>query len=165
MRYEVRLAGRLLRVDLDQQGRFLIDGEAVPAELEETVRGRQWSVRVSGRVHEITALTLDPLRLSVDGREVAATATDERSLAAARGARRGGALRHEIRAPMPGLLKAVHVSEGDVVERDAALLVLEAMKMENELRAPARGRVVKLVARAGMKVEGGSVLAVLAETE
>ncbi len=66
---------------------------------------------------------------------------------------------------MPGFLRAVHVSEGDVVERDAPLVTLEAMKMENELRAPARGRVVKLVARAGAKVEGGIVLAVLAETE
>ena len=66
---------------------------------------------------------------------------------------------------MPGLLKTVHVSEGDLVEQGAALVVLEAMKMENELRAPARGRVVKLVARAGSKVEGGAVLAVLAEAE
>ena len=165
MRYEVRVAGRVVRVDIDQQSRFLIDGDAVAAETEETVRGRQWSVRIAGRTHEITALTLEPLRLLVNGRELAVSASDERSLAAARGARRGGALRHEIRAPMPGLLKSVNVSEGDVVERDAALLVLEAMKMENELRAPAHGRVVKLTARAGTKVEGGTVLAVLAESE
>ena len=66
---------------------------------------------------------------------------------------------------MPGLLRAVHVKEGDLVERDAALVTLEAMKMENELRAPARARVVKLSASAGSKVEGGAVLVVLAEVE
>jgi len=66
---------------------------------------------------------------------------------------------------MPGLLRAVHVKEGDVVERDAPLVTLEAMKMENELRAPARARVVKLSASAGSKVEGGAVLLVLAEVE
>ena len=64
-----------------------------------------------------------------------------------------------------GLLKAVHVAEGDIVERDAPLVTLEAMKMENELRAPSRARVTTLHARAGAKVEGGAVLAVLAELE
>src|ERR1700716_2975799 len=78
-------------------------------------------------------------------------------------AARGG--RHEVRAPMPGLLKAVHVAEGDVVEMGARLMTLEAMKMENELLAPARGRIVRLVVGAGTKVEGGAVLAVLEEAE
>ena len=64
---------------------------------------------------------------------------------------------------MPGLLKSVHVSEGDVVERDAALATLEAMKMENELRAPARARVQRLGAAAGTKVESGALIAVLVD--
>jgi len=165
MRYEVRAAGRARRVDLDGQGRFLVDGDAVAADLVEAVPGRQWIVRIGGRPHEVTLLTREPMRLLIDGREIRATAIDERSLAASRGARQSGTRRHEIRAPMPGLLKAVHVREGDLVDQGAALLVLEAMKMENELRAPARGRVVKLAARAGNKVEGGAVLAVLTEPE
>jgi biotin carboxyl carrier protein len=66
---------------------------------------------------------------------------------------------------MPGLLRAVHVREGDVVEREAPIVTLEAMKMENELRAPARARVVRLDARAGEKVEGGAILAVLVEVD
>ena len=66
---------------------------------------------------------------------------------------------------MPGLLREVHVREGDVVERDARVATLEAMKMENEIRAPARARVTKLAARAGSKVEGGAVIAVLTEVE
>jgi propionyl-CoA carboxylase alpha chain len=66
---------------------------------------------------------------------------------------------------MPGLLKAMHVSEGDVVEQGARLMTLEAMKMENELLAPARGRIVRLAVGAGTKVEGGAMLAVLEEAE
>ena len=165
MRYEVAIAGRTLRVDVDAAGRFLVDGVAVAAEVSETVRGRQWYVRVSGRSHEVTLLTHEPGRLSIDGVEVAAEAVDERSLAASRGTRQHASGRHELRAPMPGLLRAVHVKEGDVVERDAPLVTLEAMKMENELRAPARARVLKLSASAGSKVEGGAVLLVLAEVE
>jgi biotin carboxyl carrier protein len=165
MRYEVTVAGRTLRVDVDASGRFLIDGQAAAALATETVRGRQWMIRVSGRSHEVTLLTHEPARLSIDGIEVEASAVDERSLAASRGTRQHASGRHELRAPMPGLLRAVHVKEGDVVERDAPLITLEAMKMENELRAPARARVVKLPASAGAKVEGGAVLVVLAEVE
>ena len=165
MIYEVTVGDRRLRVDLAADGRFLVDGVVVAADATEIVRGRQWSVRIAGRSHEVTVLTNDPLRLLIDGAETSASAVDERAAAAARGARvvRGG--RHELRAPMPGLLKAVHVAEGDVVELGARLMTLEAMKMENELLAPARGRVVRLVVGAGTKVEGGAMLAVLEEAE
>jgi biotin carboxyl carrier protein len=64
---------------------------------------------------------------------------------------------------MPGLLKAVHVKEGDVVERDDPLATLEAMKMENELRAPSRAKVQRLAAAAGSKVESGALIALLVE--
>ena len=161
MIYEVRVGDRRVRVETDPQGRFLVDEALVAAEIAELAAGRQWSVRLGGRSHEVTLITREPLRLLVDGHEVEATAIDERAAAAARGAgaARGG--RHELRAPMPGLLKAVHVAEGDIVERDAPLMTLEAMKMENELVAPARGRVVRLAVGAGTKVEGGAMLAVL----
>lgn len=143
----------------------LVDDAVVAAEIAEIARGRQWLVRIAGRSHEVTVLTHDPLRLLVDGDEVEASALDERAAAAARGAGSVGGGRHELRAPMPGLLKTVHVAEGDVVERDAPLMTLEAMKMENELLAPARGRVVRLAVGTGTKVEGGALLAVLEETE
>ncbi len=165
MIYEVSVGERRLRVDIAADGRFLVDDAVVAAEATEIVRGRQWSVRLGHHSHEVTVLTHDPLRLLVDGTEVEASALDERAAAAARGAstKRGG--RHELRAPMPGLLKTVHVAEGDVVERDAPIMTLEAMKMENELLAPARSRVVRLVVGAGTKVEGGAMLAVLEAAE
>ena len=52
MRYEVRIAGRSRQVDVDGHGRFLVDGEAVAAEAVETVRGRQWTVSIAGRLTE-----------------------------------------------------------------------------------------------------------------
>ena len=165
MIYEVTVGERRLRVEIGTDGRFLVDEAVVAAETAEIVRGRQWSVRIAGRSHEVTLLTNDPLRLLVDGREITANAIDERAAAAVRdvGSARGG--RHELRAPMPGLLKTVHVAEGDVVESGAPLMTLEAMKMENELLAPARGRVVRIAVGAGTKVEGGAMLAVLEEAD
>jgi biotin carboxyl carrier protein len=163
--YEVRVGEKRLHVDVAAGGRFRVDDAVVAADIAEIARGRQWSVRIAGRSHEVTVLTSDPLRLLVDGTEVEASALDERAAAAARSATgaRGG--RHELRAPMPGLLKKVHVAEGDVVERDTPLMTLEAMKMENELLAPTRGRIVRLAVGAGTKVEGGAMLAVLEEAD
>ena len=165
MIYQVSVGDRRLRGEVAADGRFLVDEAVVAAETAETRRGRQWSVRLGGRSHEVTVLTNEPLRLLVDGTETTASALDERAAAAAQGAgaARGG--RHELRAPMPGLLKMVHVAEGDIVESGAPLMTLEAMKMENELLAPARGRVVRLAVGAGTKVEGGAMLAVLEEAD
>ncbi len=165
MRYEVTVGGHVRRVDIGADGRFLVDGNVVSADVQESVPRRQWQIRIGGRAHEVTLLTREPFRLLVDGREIDASAMDERMLALSKGTGARTAGRHEVRAPMPGLLKAVHVAEGDVVEHDAPLVTLEAMKMENELRAPSRARVMKLHARAGAKVEGGAVLVVLADVE
>jgi 3-methylcrotonyl-CoA carboxylase alpha subunit len=162
MRYEVMVEDRRIRVEVDQDGRFTIGDRVVAADVRETVRGRQWSITVEGQSHEITVVTYDPLRLDLDGHDARVTVVDERALRANRGAvglRRG---RVELRAPMPGLLKAVHVSEGDRVEADAPLATLEAMKMENELLAPSAGRIAKVGAAAGTKVEAGAVLIVIA---
>jgi len=161
MRYEVTLEDRRLRVELGENGRFTVDDRVVAADVRETVRGRQWSITFEGSSHEITVVTHDPLRLDLDGHAVRATVVDERALRAGRGAVGLRTGRVELRAPMPGLLKAVHVKEGDRVDADAPLATLEAMKMENELLAPSAGLVAKVRATAGTKVEAGAVLIVI----
>jgi biotin carboxyl carrier protein len=71
----------------------------------------------------------------------------------------GGPL--EIRAIIPGRIVAVAVATGDTVEAGQTLLAVEAMKMQNELRAPRAGTVTRLPAGAGTTVEVGDVLVVL----
>jgi 3-methylcrotonyl-CoA carboxylase alpha subunit len=162
MRYEVTLDDRRVRVELGEDGRFTVEDRVVAADVRETVRGRQWSITVEGQSHEITVVTHDPLRLDLDGQDVRAAVIDERALRASRGAVGLRTGRVELRAPMPGLLKAVHVKEGDLVDAQAPLATLEAMKMENELLAPSAGRIAKVRATAGAKVEAGAVLIVIA---
>jgi biotin carboxyl carrier protein len=160
VRYEARIADRVVRVESSLEGRLLIDGKVVAYDAREVAAG-QWSVVVDGASHEVVLLGGEPPRVRIDGNETTAVVTDERALAARRDRGTISAGRHEIRAPMPGLLKALHVAEGDVVEPGAALATLEAMKMENELRAPARARVQRLPVAAGTKVESGALIAVL----
>ena len=80
--------------------------------------------------------------------------------------RRGGAGRgadgvQTISAPMPGKVVRVLVSAGDTVEAGQGLLVVEAMKMQNEIKSPKKGVVRKLVAAEGAAVNAGDVLAVV----
>jgi len=162
MRYVVTLGDRRLEVDLGSDGRFTLDDRAVAADVREVVRARQWSITIEGASHEVTVVTHDPLRLDVDGIDLQTSVVDERALRAGGTTGRVSGGRTELRAPMPGLLKALHVKEGDLVEADAPVATLEAMKMENELRAPGAGRVARIAASAGTKVEGGALLLVIA---
>ena len=161
MRYEVRIADATLRVESTAAGRTLIEDGVVAAVLTEVVAGTLWSVTIDGIAHEVALLGRDPLRLWVDGVETRVAVADERALAAARRGGRAATGRAEVRAPMPGLLKAVHVTEGARVEAGAPLVTLEAMKMENELHAPRAGTVTKLGAAAGATVDGGTLLVVI----
>ncbi|MCA9670362.1 MAG: hypothetical protein KC503_32425 [Myxococcales bacterium] len=67
--------------------------------------------------------------------------------------KRGGG--GDLRTPMPGLVTRVLVAVGDVVEANAPLYGLEAMKMESLIKAPARVRVIEVLAEAGQQVDGG----------
>ena len=162
MRYAVRAGERDLALDATPDGRFLIGDVVVAAEVVEVVRRRVYSVTVDGQAHEVA--WLGDGRVWVDGDEVRLSIVDERTAAVMGGGPIAGSGREEIRAPMPGLLKRVHVSEGSLVAAGDALVTLEAMKMENELRAAHGGTVSQIAAVEGTKVEGGTLLLVIRPT-
>jgi biotin carboxyl carrier protein len=62
---------------------------------------------------------------------------------------------------MPGKVIAVLVAEGDIVEKGQGLVIVEAMKMENEVRSPIAGEVKEIKAKQGDTVEGGAVLLII----
>jgi biotin carboxyl carrier protein len=163
VRYEVDAGGHRVRVEAAPDGRMLIDDQVVAYDAREVLPGRHWSIVVEGRSHEVVLLGGDPPRMRVDGSEVVVAAYDERAVAARRDRALAAGGRHEMRAPMPGLLKAVHVQEGDVVAGGGAIATLEAMKMENELRAPGRVKVQRIAAAPGTKIESGALIAVLGD--
>jgi 3-methylcrotonyl-CoA carboxylase alpha subunit len=70
-----------------------------------------------------------------------------------------------IRAPMPGLVKALFVAQGQEVTAGTPLAILEAMKMEHTLTAPRDGMVAEVLAQAGAQVEAGAALVRLAEAD
>ncbi len=98
--------------------------------------------------------------LWVDGHRFVAEAVDERTSAirAMTAAAQGPSGPAPIKAPMPGLVVRVNVSVGDEVEAGQGIVVMEAMKMENELRATGAGRVKRIVVEPGNPVEKGALL-------
>jgi len=80
-------------------------------------------------------------------------------------ARDAGAFTPEVTSPMPGKVLAVKAAVGDVVEPDQPLLLLEAMKMEQTVRAPARARVIEVRVEAGSMVGPGAVVMMLEPVE
>ena len=69
--------------------------------------------------------------------------------------------RQKVSVPMPGKIIAVLVAEGDAVEKGQGLVIVEAMKMENEVRSPITGEVKEIKVKPGDTVEGGAVLVIV----
>lgn len=117
-----------------------VEGERVPLVLESTGPGK-WIVSIRGDRYEVEVV-------------------DERLARARRSA--AGARAHRapqvLTAPMPGLVVRVPVVPGQDVEAGTSLVVLEAMKMENELKAATRAVVERIEVRPGQPVEKGDLL-------
>jgi biotin carboxyl carrier protein len=143
--YRLRLGDRWLIADLANAGSYVRS-----LRLED---GTQFSLihHTEGTTHEITLAgtsvkvdVIDPLSLKRRRRE------DEMG---------GGGM---IKALMPGRVTRIAVSEGDAVKKGTGLLILEAMKMENEIQAPADGTIERIFVTPGQTVEGGAELILLA---
>jgi len=162
MRYIVDLNGERHEVDVDG-GQVTVDGEISSAHLEDVEGTPVRLVTLGTEVHRIVTRrgpTRGVYTLWVDGYRFEAEAVDERTRTirdiTAESSKSSGPA--PIVAPMPGLIVRVNVAVGDEVQAGQGLVVMEAMKMENELRATAAGRVKNITAAPGTAVEKGTVL-------
>jgi 3-methylcrotonyl-CoA carboxylase alpha subunit len=141
--YAIRVGDREHRVDVAAVGPFVrslvVDGESHETAVWRVADGA-WQVGWRGRSHRVELV--DPL-------------THLAEQAHGEGGRLG---RQTIAAYMPGRVVSIAVAEGDVVEAGAPLVVLEAMKMQNEIQAERAGTVRKLHVAPGQAVEGGDPL-------
>lgn len=128
--------------------------------------GRTVSIRMNGRMFlvDLTPRDHHELRALVDGKGGALELYDELGAAAA-AAEGAGTSARELSANMPGLVVTLKCAVGDTVSAGQPLVVLEAMKMQNELASPGDGVVEEILVEAGQSVEGGAVLVRLAEPE
>jgi len=157
----VHIAGRSRRVRV-LDGAVEVDGVRLDVDLAPSGGSVVRSVRVAGQ-----SLRLLPHRngtgewtLSVEGVRYLAEVLDpgQEAVRLARRSSAAGAGPQPLRAPMPGLVIRIDIAEGDLVSPGDGLLIVEAMKMENELRAMAPARVHRVHVSAGDAVEKNQLL-------
>jgi pyruvate carboxylase subunit B len=160
MRYFVTLAGRTFEVVIEEDA-VTVDGVPVPVDLA-ALPGTPLRHLVAGeRAFELSARRLGKGRWALDlgGRTLEADVVDERTrVIRALAATTPAAGPSPVRAPMPGLVVRVEVEPGQMIQAGQGVVIIEAMKMENELRADAPGVVSRVLVRAGQAVEKGAVL-------
>ncbi|HUQ98240.1 MAG TPA: biotin/lipoyl-containing protein [Gemmatimonadaceae bacterium] len=163
MKYIVSVNGERKTVVLDPEGASYQEGERVHTELSDVEGSPVRVIRVGAEVYRVVAQKREGrgrYTLWVDGYRFETEALDERTrairdLSAANAGPTGPA---PITAPMPGLVVRVNVSIGDKVEAGQGIVTMEAMKMENELRATGAGTVRSIEVAVGTAVEKGTLL-------
>jgi biotin carboxyl carrier protein len=119
------------------------------------------SLRIGNLAYEVKSERVaDDLYLWVGSTRFAAEVRDPRSLRGRKHAGDGHGPR-KIVAPMPGKVVRMLVREGDEVEQGAGIAIVEAMKMQNEIKSPKKGKVQKILVGEGATVNAGDVLAIV----
>ena len=164
MAFIARLGEKTYTVEIEEIGKSLyrvaVDGSEFVVDGKKTGL-TNYSLIVDNRSFEVDVdIMEDEYRVLVDGRSYHINLLDERRMRVG-GLQSGIQLqgRQNVSVPMPGKVIAVLVSEGDKVERGQGLVIVEAMKMENEVRCPIDGEVKEVRVKTGDALEAGAVLA------
>lgn len=149
--YELILDGVTTRIDVVKSGRTIFS-------LIESDSGRQWEAMVDERgSHGFDVL--------VAGRLFHLDAVDQRRKLLSQTSSLAAEGKQVLEAPMPGKIVKVGVAVGDDVREGQGLLIVEAMKMENEIGSPIDGRVTEIGVRVGETVDAGAMLIVVEPIE
>jgi biotin carboxyl carrier protein len=166
MAYIAKLGERTYTVEVEEVEKSIyrvsVDGSEFLLDGKKTGR-TNYSLIVDNRSFEVDIdVSEDDYRVLVDGRNYHIHLLDERRMRLG-GLQAGIELqgRQRVSVPMPGKVIAVLVSEGDKVERGQGLVIVEAMKMENEVRSPINGEVKEVKVKAGDSLEAGATLLVV----
>ncbi|MDX1616602.1 MAG: biotin/lipoyl-containing protein [Candidatus Promineifilaceae bacterium] len=168
MKYMSTVNGREYVIQIDEAGQITVDGEAYAVDFEVLSEGGILSLLINN--HSLEAIVEerdDHWEVLIHGELYSVSVQDERAyrLAKARGATTLVTGEVSIKSPMPGTIISVVVEPGQEVSKGDKIVILESMKMENELRAPRDGVVKAINVKAGANVEKDQILAVIGDGE
>lgn len=165
MNLQLKINSRVRNVKIKRatsRKEFSLDGQGVAADIVELESG-VFSVLLGGTVFEVrVAPAQSGIRIAIDGHEYLVEYEDPRQWRRSGSGSVGAQGRQNITAPMPGKIVRLLVKNGDKVERGQGLLIIEAMKMQNEIKSPKEGTVEKVAVAESQPVNAGEVLAVIA---
>jgi pyruvate carboxylase subunit B len=162
MRFESDINGEVFAVELnDQLTEAVVDDTSMPIEIIVQKSGRLL-FRTGTKLYKIDNIEVNErnVSFSINGDYFETTVKDEQELLLEKlGFHAGAAVSAgSLNAPMPGKILELLIANGDAVEEGQPVLILEAMKMENELKSPSNGVVSKLHIQQGDNVEKNQIL-------
>ncbi len=166
MIYNVTIDGTVFRVDLDLdrdagQWRCWVDGRAIPIDAR-LAQPDVLSILIDGAAFQARRERIAAdVRIWVGEQSYAAEVSDPRSLRSRKARTDSGQGPRPLVAPMPGKVVRFLVGENSPVEAGQGVVVVEAMKMQNEIKSPKKGVVLKLAVAEGAAVNAGDVLAIV----
>ncbi|HEY1800166.1 MAG TPA: biotin/lipoyl-containing protein [Terriglobales bacterium] len=168
MLYEVTINGQTLPLELAQIGgrwqcRLGKDKMAVDVPLDVAFVGPDTiSLIYKGKSFETRReSSSDGVRIWIDGESYPVEVSDPRSFRGRKKRSESEAGPRKLIAPMPGKVVRVLVGESSEVEAGQGIIVIEAMKMQNEIKSPKKGRIQKIAVQSGASVNAGDLLAVI----
>ncbi len=165
MKYTTSVNGNTYQIEINSAHQITVDGEIFAVDFESVSHQPLYSLLLDGGSHEAyIEYDAEGWQVLHRGDRYTVSVADERMQRLAQlGGLQADAAGREflLKAPMPGLVVSVPVADGQPVEKGDLLLVLESMKMQNELRAPRAGTVQRIRAQAGQSVEQHALLLAL----
>ncbi len=161
MKYITSVEGKQFLVEIIDDKHVSVDGKVYEVDFESVSGQPVYSLIVNGRSHESYIYQGDDnWQVLLRGRLYPVTVEDEREkrLRAAAGGGVAETGEFHLRAPMPGLVVAISVTEGQSVKKGQVILILESMKMQNEIKAPRDGTIGRIRVKAGDTVEQKQML-------
>jgi acetyl/propionyl-CoA carboxylase alpha subunit len=164
VKLQIEIDGKKRAMELTQAGErsvWTIDGQRLEADATEVSPGI-YSILINGNSFEVRVERLGTeLRATTGGQVFRIATADGREWRRYRGSAVEAEGRQQVLAPMPGKIVRVLVKAGDAVQTGQGLLVVEAMKMQNEIRAPKSGMIDRVAVVEGQTVNAGEVVAVV----
>lgn len=161
MKYLTTIDGTEFSVEVVDQAHVTLNGKLMEVNFESISGQPVYSLVIDGKSYEAYVYEGDDqLQVLLLGHQYPARVEDERErrLKAAGGGGTGESGEFQLKAPMPGLVVAIPVEDGQEVQKGQVLLILESMKMQNELKAPRAGKIGRIKVKAGQSVEQRQVL-------
>ena len=160
--YVVTINSQKKKLNIISENEAEIDGKKVSYELH-SLNCQTYLLRINNIFYEISSENFNNEKFSllVKGKRfetIARTELQERATKLIEEARSLSEIKTEVKAPMPGMILKIKKRAGDKIAKGESVLILEAMKMENDLRAPASGMIKTLNVTEGTAVEKGAIL-------
>lgn len=167
MKYATTINEKTYIIEINDDHKVVVDGVEYAVDFESVAGQPVYSLLINGRSYEAYVAAVEEQaewQVLLHGELSSVLVEDEREkrLRMAAGGVAAASGEFSLKAPMPGLIVAVPVTEGQVVQKGDILIILESMKMQNELKCPRDGTITRVKVKPGEGVEQNQPLLMIA---